>query len=224
MIDPRIVAHRGHTALETENTLAALEAALSLGCRSIEFDVHATADGIWVVHHDPTLERIHGVDLSIVGSTLQALREHAPIATLAEALDLFPIGCRPMVEVKPTDETHFDSLAEDLVRLHGHDPIVIVRGDLPRAAADWFPGASIYLYEKNWDAAYARRGEPIAGYDLRHEEIPSERIAAECARFAAAGKEIAVYTVNDPADARAWLEAGVRWVITDRPDQIGMAF
>lgn len=221
-MDPRIVAHRGHTALETENSLAAFEAALSLGCRAIEFDVHATRDGVWVVHHDPDLLRIHNVDLTIAETSAAELRNAAPVATLAEALEVFPIGCRPMVEVKPTEATHFDTLAEDLVRVAGHDPIVIVRGDLPRAAFEAFPGASIYLFSEDWDAAYARRREPMAGFDLRHDAIAPEQIAEECARFAAAGKEIAVWTVDDEAQVRRWLEAGVPWVITNRPDQVGL--
>ncbi len=224
MIDPRIVAHRGFTLLETENTLAAFEAAMTLGCRAIEFDVHATNDGVWVVQHDPTLSRIHGVDLSIAACSLDMLRAEAPVVTLTEALEVFPIGVRPMVEVKPTLATHFDALAEDLARFTPLDPIVIVRGDLPRAANDALPNVPIYLFSENWAEAYARRGEPIAGYDLRHDAILPEQIADECARFAAAGKEVAVWTVDEDALVRQWLEAGVPWVITNRPDQVGMVF
>jgi glycerophosphoryl diester phosphodiesterase len=45
-----------------ENTIAAFEAALRIsGCDGIEFDVRAAADGVPIVLHDQTLQRIHGV-------------------------------------------------------------------------------------------------------------------------------------------------------------------
>ena len=217
-IHPRIVAHRGFTRDHTENTLASLAAAVALGSPAVEFDVHATLDGVWVMHHDPNLERIHGSRLAIADSTLAELRAAAPIPTLAEALAVLRPGCRPMVEVKETMPRHLDALAEVIEAASTLEPMVIVRGDLPRPARAALGDTPIYLFEKEWDRAYARRDEPIDGYDLKHDPVPDRRIAAERARFAAAGKEIAVWTINDRARAERWLDAGVEWVITDRPE------
>ena len=220
MIDPRIVAHRGFTADETENTIAALTAACTLGCRAVEFDVHTTKDGRWVVHHDPDLRRIHGLDVTIAETSLADLRRAAPIATLPEALTALDEGCRPMVEVKETTSQHFDALAEDLAPFEIRRPMVIVRGDLPAAArAALPPSIPIYLFELDWEAALARRDEPIDGYDLHHEPIDPAEIASACERVRALGRGVAVWTVNDPARARLWLEAGATWVITDHPDR-----
>ena len=230
-VDPRLVAHRGITfsidgaSAPVENTVEALVAAADFGCAAVEFDVHATADGVWVMHHDPTLERICAVDRAIADTDLATLRREtaktrAPLATLAEALAALPVGCRPMVEVKPTTAAHFDALARDLADAARLDPIVIVRGDLPAAAAAAFPGVPIFLFEEDWDAAFARRDEPLAGYDLRHDPVDDAEIAAECARFAEAGKEIAVWTIDDPPRAWRWLDAGAPWVITNRVDRV----
>src|SRR5918995_540256 len=52
-----IYAHRGASAIHPENTLRAFRHALALGVDGIEFDVHATADGIPVVIHDRDVER-----------------------------------------------------------------------------------------------------------------------------------------------------------------------
>jgi glycerophosphoryl diester phosphodiesterase len=52
-----VVAHRGASATETENTLAAFEAAISAGADVVEFDVRMTADGVAVVMHDPGVDR-----------------------------------------------------------------------------------------------------------------------------------------------------------------------
>ena len=52
---PLRVAHRGMPRLAVENTIPSFELALDAGAEGIELDVHATRDGIIVVHHDPTL-------------------------------------------------------------------------------------------------------------------------------------------------------------------------
>jgi glycerophosphoryl diester phosphodiesterase len=54
---PLIFAHRGGCALGPENTLAAFDAGLAAGADGLELDVHLSADGIPVVHHDDTLDR-----------------------------------------------------------------------------------------------------------------------------------------------------------------------
>ena len=54
---PQVFAHRGGSALAPENTIAAFDNGLALGARGLELDVHLSADGVVVVHHDRTLER-----------------------------------------------------------------------------------------------------------------------------------------------------------------------
>lgn len=48
--------HRGARGLAPENTLAAFERALAIGVDTLESDVHLTADGVAVLHHDPALQ------------------------------------------------------------------------------------------------------------------------------------------------------------------------
>ena len=50
-------AHRGGGALAPENTFAAFDNGLAKGAQGLELDVHLSADGVVVVHHDRTLER-----------------------------------------------------------------------------------------------------------------------------------------------------------------------
>lgn len=51
------IAHRGARGCAPENTLEAFEKAASLGAHMFELDVHLSADGIVVVHHDDDLLR-----------------------------------------------------------------------------------------------------------------------------------------------------------------------
>jgi D-psicose/D-tagatose/L-ribulose 3-epimerase len=52
-----IGGHRGDPESAPENTLAALEAAVAAGADYVEIDVHRSADGVFVVLHDDTVDR-----------------------------------------------------------------------------------------------------------------------------------------------------------------------
>lgn len=52
-----VVAHRGDSAHEAENTIPAFGSAIAAGADVVEFDVRMTADGVAVVMHDPDVSR-----------------------------------------------------------------------------------------------------------------------------------------------------------------------
>jgi len=53
---PLVIGHRGAAGLAPENTLAAFTRALDLGVDGLEMDVHLSADGEVMVHHDFSLK------------------------------------------------------------------------------------------------------------------------------------------------------------------------
>jgi len=55
-----IVAHRGASALASENTLAAFRRARALGVLAIETDIRLSRDGGLILSHDETLTRLTG--------------------------------------------------------------------------------------------------------------------------------------------------------------------
>ena len=70
----QMVAHRGASGLERENTCAAFVAAGNRSYFGIETDLYVTKDGKYAIGHDPSLLRCGGVDLKMQDSTLDELR------------------------------------------------------------------------------------------------------------------------------------------------------
>ena len=70
----RMIAHRGLSGIEPENTNAAFIAAGNRSYFGIETDVHRTADGKFVVIHDDTTGRVCEEDLSVENSLFDELR------------------------------------------------------------------------------------------------------------------------------------------------------
>ncbi|MPZ54863.1 MAG: hypothetical protein GEU79_19420 [Acidimicrobiia bacterium] len=84
----RIIAHRGVSAVEAENTMRAFHTAASHGADMVEADIHLSSDGHPVVHHDSSL--LHGDDevplASLDRDTLTGLQPETSIPTLHELL------------------------------------------------------------------------------------------------------------------------------------------
>ncbi|NOG48448.1 MAG: hypothetical protein HND48_02615 [Chloroflexi bacterium] len=55
------IAHRGASAHAQENSANAIRIAAELGSDLVEVDVRVTADGVPVISHDDSLNRVYGV-------------------------------------------------------------------------------------------------------------------------------------------------------------------
>lgn len=72
---PRVIAHRGASALAPENTLASMRVAAELGVYGLETDIAVSIDGVLVLLHDANLARTTDVAKHFSG------REYDPIET-----------------------------------------------------------------------------------------------------------------------------------------------
>ncbi|MBQ2904904.1 MAG: hypothetical protein IJE48_10965 [Clostridia bacterium] len=107
-------AHRGLSNVAPENTLPAIEEAGKAGYYAAEFDVAPTKDGVWILMHDDTVDRMTNGEGSVSDFTYAEIAElkidagngvgnypDLRIATLEEALDACEeYSMRAMVEVK----------------------------------------------------------------------------------------------------------------------------
>ena len=66
---PRMIAHRGLSGIELENTCSAFVAAGNRSYFGIETDVHVTADGQFIIIHDDSTKRVGLDDLTVENST-----------------------------------------------------------------------------------------------------------------------------------------------------------
>lgn len=106
-VTTQVLAHRGASSAEPENTVQAFRRAVEMGAHAAELDVRRTVDGVLVVHHNP-----HLADGRVICQVPAAeLPESVP--TLDRALD----ACGPMwvnIEIKnDPNEPDFD-VAEDI--------------------------------------------------------------------------------------------------------------
>ena len=73
--DHGLIAHRGLAHRFPENTMVALEAALACGVMLLEYDIQCTSDGVPILLHDESFERVSGLDHQVNELTLERALE-----------------------------------------------------------------------------------------------------------------------------------------------------
>lgn len=226
---PEIIAHRGTPRDRRENTLAGFRTALEQRADAFELDVHATRDGVVVVHHDPTLGA--GVEPAALAGTAIANMDAAilatvrlqpgpdgrrePVPTLREVLDLAAGRATAYVEIKGKgiEPLVLAELADAFdVAVHGFDHRVSRRV----AAAEGAPPTGILVYSYLLDPVHALREAGARDYWCWWEFIDQSLVD----RVQAAGGRVVAWTVNDPAAARDLAALGVDGLCTDVPGVI----
>jgi glycerophosphoryl diester phosphodiesterase len=101
----KIIAHRGASAYEPENTIRAIKRAIELGADMVEVDAHSTSDAHLVVIHDPTVDRTTNGKGAVREKTLKEIKmldagKHEKIPTLQEVLIVSKNKIGVMIEVK----------------------------------------------------------------------------------------------------------------------------
>jgi glycerophosphoryl diester phosphodiesterase len=234
---PRAFAHRGwHIGdLEgLENSLAAFRRAVDEGYTHLETDVHATADGVLVVHHDATLRRVAGhpgvlrtmpwADLAGV-----RLRGREPLPRLEEVLEALPATrfnvdlkapgtLAPMLRLLERDDVaervavaSMDERRLDAVRARFGDRVIT--GIASRSA--------LRLRARAVSPAVLHRALPVRG-DLAQLPVRLGSLtmidAALLDTAHELGVEVHAWTVDRTSEMHRLLDLGVDGLMTDRPD------
>lgn len=104
------IAHRGASGHAHENSPSAFRRAVELGADGVELDIHATSDGVLLVHHDPEVPGIVAIATRPAAAfAAYRLPNGEAIPTLPEALDILR-GLDVWVELKTLPAQRDDEL------------------------------------------------------------------------------------------------------------------
>jgi glycerophosphoryl diester phosphodiesterase len=229
---PLAFAHQGAHAEggPGENTMAAFEAAVALGYRYLETDVHVTADGVLVAFHDDHLDRltdrtgvIGDLPWSAVGAARVRGGEGVPL--LEDLLTAWP---DVRVNIDPKHDAAVDPLVELVRRTGTLDRVCFGAFSdrrLARIQAALGPGACTSMGPRQVARLVAAaRHLPAGGFTAACVQVPVRqgRIPLVTPRFVAAAHArdlpVHVWTVNDAAEMHRLLDMGVDGIMTDRTD------
>ncbi len=221
--DMMIIAHRGASGREPENTMRAFEKAVEYRADMIEFDVHACGSGEIVIMHDDTLERTTNGYGEVGKTPLAGLQRldaglGEPIPTLQKVLDTFRGIIKLDIELKGkhtgepvadllheyiyhykwpvTDILVTSFLHEELLKLHAIMPVV-------RLGKIFDDGESI-----EYDAAL------FCVIVVPYSALTSELVQHAHAR----GVQVLVYTLNEREQILHAVQCQVDGIISDNPD------
>jgi glycerophosphoryl diester phosphodiesterase len=242
---PLVFAHRGGCALGPENTLAAFDLGIAAGADGLELDVHLSADGVPVVHHDRTLDRTTSASGPVAAQTAAALsrvdaghsfrdgdgfpfrNQGIGVPTLAEVLRRYadvPVIIEMKVDSPEMGQAvaHEVRLASAVERVcaagYGFRSAAAARAALPEMASSACHAEvrlAVYRTWARWPVGRSRYG----GYQVPElngwTRIVSQRFIAYAHRV---GLKVQVWTVDEEADMHRLLAWGVDGLISNRPD------
>lgn len=226
-----MVAHRGMSGLETENTCAAFVAAGNRSHVGIETDVHKTADGRFVVIHDDDTSRVGEIGIPVEGSTFEALRAvriKDKDGSLARADLMIPtleeyIGiCRrydkiAVLEFKNRFEDEDIAKVVSIIEEMGHldktifisfwyENLVSLKEQFPHLPAQFL---TTERDDHEWLCGeLASKGIDI---DIQWGAVTKERVAM----WHAAGLKVNCWTVDHPDDAARLIDMGVDYITSN---------
>lgn len=226
---PLIVAHRGSSVAEVENTIAAFEAAVAHGAEAIELDVRWTVDDIAVVFHDPSITR-NNRKIAVKKLAADELirlkaRDKIRVPLLSEVLQWAKDRVPLVFDIK---DTRRENQFIDLIEEHGFHPDSVfssfrlsligkIKALRPEWQTAWIIGnsgstAARRLLVGPIITRAVRWG--VGALHFHHSWIASELLA----RCHGEKMRVAAWTVDAPAEIGKFAELGVDAVITNVPD------
>jgi glycerophosphoryl diester phosphodiesterase len=230
------IAHRGGARLRPEETLPAFEHALEVGADVLEFDVHATSDGVIVALHDATVDRTTDGTGAVKAMTLRELRaldagyrftpdggetfpyrgEGIVVPTMAEILDSFP-GEYFLIEIKQTEPPIVDGVLAVLEEREMLDRVVLACSDPETMAAIRAarPNVMTSLSAPEMLDLYVNVGNPAPAQFVH---APADLATPELVKFShELGLKVHPWTVNGEKLMLDLIGRGVDGIMTDDP-------
>lgn len=217
---PSVIAHRGASGHAYENSPSAFRRAVELGAEGIELDIHATADGALLVHHDPIVKGLGRIAALPRRAFLDyRLPNGEPIPTLAEALSL-SAGLAVWVEVKTLpperDEALFQVLdagpTPERYAVHGFDHRIVER--LGERRPGLRRGVLLASYLLDTIAVLRTAGADTLWMETHLIDAPLVELVHQ------AGGRVIAWTANDDEEIRRLVQLGIDGICGNYPDRI----
>lgn len=230
---PEVIAHRGFWKAEPEvphNSIASLRNAIELGCFGTEFDIWVTTDGVPVIFHDSktksgvVLRNVTYAELMEQGGLLA---NGETIPTLEEYLAVWEGSNRKVkliLEIKSHGDPETDAYAarrvQEIVEARGIEPslmeYIAFSRDVCKTLRDMETGVPVAFLNGDLSPADARSELGVTGIDYNMKVFREHPEWIGEARDL--GMTVNVWTVNEDADMREFIDAGVDYITTDHPD------
>lgn len=225
-------AHRGFSHRHPENTMAAFEAAIDLGYRYIETDVHATADGRLIAFHDDILDRVSDgqgrvKDLNWAEIRRARVGGTEPVPLFEELLTTWP---DIRINIEPKDDASVDELLKLLAREKAWDRINIGSFSGARLARIRREvGDKLCTSMGPFDVIRMRAASfhlPVGQFDANCIQVPTHQYGLRIIdkSFLAAahkrGLPVHVWTINEEAGMNRLIDLGVNAIMTDRAERL----
>ena len=213
MTIPEIIAHRGASRERPENTLAAFRWAVELGADAAELDVHRTADGVVVIHHDATIVG-WGAIRTLTGAQVATLRvQGEPVPTLDDVFAAVGAALRIYVELKGSDVARgaLDCIARHPSGLgaavHCFDHRLVAQA---RQIAPQVPRG---VLEVSYPVDTTAAARAVDARDLWRQRDFIDEAFVTAAH--AEGRRVIAWTVNDASQMRRLADWGIDAICTD---------
>jgi glycerophosphoryl diester phosphodiesterase len=232
---PRAFVHRGWHYDELagmENSLSAFRRAVAEGYHYLETDVHATSDGVVVVHHDPVLDRttdatgvVARLPWSVVGRAKIGGRE--AVSRLESVLEELPDA---FLNIDVKAESAIQPLLDTLRRANAVRRVCVASFSEARlqrvrhlGGEDVLTSMGTKAIARLWAAGRLPSWAPGRRWPQRIAQVPVRqgRLTVVDRRLIAAarrrGVEVHVWTIDEPDQMRELIDLGVDGLMTDSP-------
>ena len=225
----RVVAHRGLSGIERENTNAAFVAAGNRSYYGIETDIHRTADGRFVVCHDNDLLRVAGEKIPVEEVSLALLQNIVLFDKdgTKDRADLRPCTLENYIGICKKYEKHCvlelkskftdEEIGQIIAIIQGFDYLSNVTfisfyyGNLEKIRSI-LPEQSVqFLFSELTDELIEKLTAARIDVDARHTALNEENVK----KLHAAGLKVNCWTVDSPDDAETLAKMGVDFITTN---------
>lgn len=225
----KMIAHRGLSGIERENTINSFVAACNRSYFGLECDVHVTSDGKYLIYHDDNTGRICDRDLIIEQNEFSVLRalklkesgseafsETLKIPTLEEYLAVLArYGKTAVIELKnPMEKKHISEIVEickknyDLNKIifisFMYENLVVLRSILPEAKLQ-------YLTEKFDGDLIGKLKKYDLGLDIGYWLLDAEKVK----RLHENGIAVNCWTCDELKEAEKLISWGVDFITSN---------